>query len=250
MAYYKSSGGKHFDRKVVNVLYKMFKENTGRSMCDSGDAYGRNWEKNQGKKVSDFLKEPEVHIDFSREEGGKASLDYTVNLFHYLASCLDLDDTCEYFNREYVPAEDWNSEKAYGLSDAGEEYLISIGADIKEGWNSYNGEDPFSQVTQGSYVNLNGKTYLLLQIHGGCDVRGGYTDARLFLISEYEDGFLYPPDIWAECKGKSFQAPCPERLMECDEFYQDHGYGETEAEIDLGEDEDFPAYKAGFDMCN
>jgi hypothetical protein len=37
---------------------------------------------------------------------------------------------------------------------------------------------------QGSWVEINGDVYLLLQIHGGCDARGGYTNAKLFTTNE------------------------------------------------------------------
>jgi hypothetical protein len=47
---------------------------------------------------------------------------------------------------------------------------------------------------------MDGEPYLLLQIHGGADVRGGYTDAKLFkprddwqihsYLQEYIDPFL------------------------------------------------------------
>ena len=47
-------------------------------------------------------------------------------------------------------------------------------------FNTYNGDSDLSQVLQGSYLEINDEEYIMLQIHGGCDVRGGYTNARLF----------------------------------------------------------------------
>jgi hypothetical protein len=35
---------------------------------------------------------------------------------------------------------------------------------------------------QGQQLEFNGDDYILLQIHNGADVRGGYTDAKLFKI--------------------------------------------------------------------
>jgi hypothetical protein len=47
--------------------------------------------------------------------------------------------------------------------------------------------------------------YLLLQIHGGCDARGGYTNAKLFLppdygiineyLDEYRDSYSVDEDL-------------------------------------------------------
>jgi len=40
---------------TADILAGMFTENTGRHMLDSGGAYGRNWEHNQGRTTADFL---------------------------------------------------------------------------------------------------------------------------------------------------------------------------------------------------
>ena len=44
---------------------------------------------------------------------------------------------------------------------------------------------------QGNELTLEGEygeeKYLLLQIHGGADVRGGYTDARLFKLADHAE---------------------------------------------------------------
>ncbi len=46
--------------------------------------------------------------------------------------------------------------------------------------NTYNGEDLLSQTLQFIYWTDEDGAHVLLQIHGGADVRGGYTDARVF----------------------------------------------------------------------
>ena len=61
----------------------------------------------------------------------------------------------------------------------------------KHEFNTYNGGSDLSQVLQGAWLeDADGDTYLLLQIHGGCDVRGGYTDAKLFKTSD--DWVIHP----------------------------------------------------------
>ena len=59
------------------------------------------------------------------------------------------------------------------------------------GWNTYNWGAAHSQVMQGNELTLEGEygeeKYLLLQIHGGADVRGGYTDARLFKLADHAE---------------------------------------------------------------
>jgi hypothetical protein len=66
---------------------------------------------------------------------------------------------------------------------------------VKHTFNTYNWDSDLSQVLQGSWIDIGGQQYLLLQIHNGCDVRGGYTDAKLFvpvddgIIHEYLDDY-------------------------------------------------------------
>jgi hypothetical protein len=55
--------------------------------------------------------------------------------------------------------------------------------------NTYNNEDLLSQTIQFTYFEVeHGDAIVMLQIHGGCDVRGGYTAPKLFTLggnSEY-----------------------------------------------------------------
>lgn len=175
--------------KIDRILLSMLKEKTGAAICDSGDAYGRHWERNQSLQLKKLL--DSLSVEFDNKCGT-----YTISLFHYLRTQLDIDETCEKFNRINVPAKNWDSDAFYGLSTEGEDFLSQINAKIGGAWNSYNGETNLSQVIQGAYIDINEARYVLLQIHQGCDVRGGYTDARLFKISnEYED-FLSPEDVY------------------------------------------------------
>lgn len=71
--------------------------------------------------------------------------------------------------------------------------------EIKQTINTYNSDSDLSQILQYSWLTINDEQYLLLQIHGGCDARGGYTDAKLFkpteeyyiheYLREYEDSY-------------------------------------------------------------
>jgi len=46
---------------TAQKLAEMLQENTGRSILDSGDYYGRHWQRNQGR---DFESEPEGKLEF------------------------------------------------------------------------------------------------------------------------------------------------------------------------------------------
>ena len=175
--------------KIEKIVYKLLTTSTGSALCDSGDAYGRHWQRNQKKTLNDFRNEPEAILEVSEwvNKEGVKTYDFTpsISLFHKLVKSLDLDGVCEEFNRKQV--KDWEG-RFYGVSAKGQAWLDDMGfEEVGEGFNSYNWNANFSQVIQGQNLEFNGKYYVLLQIHGGCDVRGGYTDAKLFLLGNYEE---------------------------------------------------------------
>ena len=166
---------------LVSTVFGMFQEGTGAALCDSGGAYGRHWERNQLRTLADFEAEPEV----SWSHHGY----FTVSTFHYLvkAAGIELDDTARAFNE--LECADWDGD-TYGISRAQSDWLAEQGFKFHQSWNTYNHESSLSQVLQGtSLQDAAGEHYVLIQLHQGCDVRGGYTDARLFkLIGECMGG--------------------------------------------------------------
>lgn len=169
----------------------MLTESTGIAMMDSGGEEGRHWQRNQKKTIRDFENDEVVTLDYEIPCTTDDVL-INVSLFHYLPTVLELDDLCEAFNA--LPCKDWDSENAYGLSKRGEAFLVSAGFDFGESWNTYNGEDNLSQTLQGTNLKRDGLSegdYILLQIHNGADVRGGYTNAKLFKLQSFQE-FLNP----------------------------------------------------------
>jgi len=176
------------------LVYAMLTENTGSHMLDSGGAYGRNWERNQAKTIEDFDDELEVTIEKSEwtDKDGKVHTEYerNVSVFHYLSE-LESDHLCDKFNELNTDCKDWDGDFAWGVSQKGADFLELIGMESKHEFNTYNGDSDLSQILQGSWLeDADGDTYLLLQIHGGCDARGGYTDAKLFKVQD--DWMIHP----------------------------------------------------------
>ena len=190
---------------IENLIASMMIENTGTHFLDSGGAYGRNWQRNKGL-TADILKEmPSATLEVSiREWQGKphAELIPTVNIFHKLTGgMLELDDRCETFNAMPVP--DWG-DQLYGVSDRGAKWL----RDQKFTWkdegqfNTYNWQANLSQTLCGRFLAHDDGAYILLQIHGGADVRGRYTDAKLFRLddwAEQHDVYIDDCDFHVEC---------------------------------------------------
>lgn len=176
-------------KKLDILLHSMFTENTGKNLLDSGGAYGRNWERNQSKTIDNFINAPTATIEVRKyERNGKVEWDIslTLSLFHQLRQCLELDQLCDEFNAMDVG--NWNGEY-YGTDQDQCQWLEDQGFTADGGFNSYNWCANFTQVVQGQYLDLSGESYVLLQIHGGCDVRGGYTNAKLFKVT-CDDGYL------------------------------------------------------------
>lgn len=171
-----------------DMLWRMLRENTGRAMCDSGDYYGRSWERNAKKSLQDFRNDPEVRLQFS-VHNGKLSVDGTVSVFHFLSKALGPyrpDLTKRY--------RDWCRKKEgryYNTPGYFDEWLEVIHAQSSGCVNTYNGADALSQTLQYTQFSMDGEDFVGMSIHGGCDVRGGYTDIRVFELSDGSDVALW-----------------------------------------------------------
>jgi hypothetical protein len=191
---------------VESLIYEMMTENTGSHMLDSGGAYGRNHERNAKKTIEDFRAEPSARLEvyynpnFKEDITGGYEFMPTVNIFHKLTDgCLTLDELCHEFNAMEV--KDWDSEDFYGVSSEGEKWLQDKGFittdDLGDTFNTYNYDNVFSQILQGRFIQHepSDETYLVLQIHGGCDARGGYTDGKLFRVNkQYQEHYIVLDD--------------------------------------------------------
>lgn len=177
------------------LIHAMLTTSTGTHMLDSGGDNGRNWQRNQGKTLADFQVEPAASIDWyvKRDDDGNiisAEPEVTTSVFHKLTSgIIWQDDLCRQFNA--MPCDDWHGDY-YGTSTDQTEWLNNHGFDQRrgcDGWNTYNWAANFSQTMQGNDLERDGENYVLIQIHGGADVRGGYTDAKLFRLSDHYEHY-------------------------------------------------------------
>jgi hypothetical protein len=175
--------------KTKELIYEMLTECTGKHMCDSGMSNNRHWQRNQKKTIQDFENEPEEHI---YKDGDYIYRDLSV--FHYLSE-LELDDICNSFNKINSDCKDWDAETnddnfLYGVSKEAWQYLTKeikvkyLDVKINRSFNTYNYESDLVQCLQGANLTINNEEYILIQIHNGADVRGGYTDAKLFKLND------------------------------------------------------------------
>lgn len=176
--------------ETEQVIAGMMKENTGRHFLDSGGTSGRAWQRNQARE---FASEPESVLKWDYDY-----ISVVHNLYHWLVSRLEYSEELtaafdkfseEQENTHYLEdMEAWAAEIG-GRGIYGEGDPITV--------NSYNHEELLSQVIQFTYFELEdadafedatGGSYVLLQIHGGADVRGGYTAPKVFAVEDGSEG--------------------------------------------------------------
>jgi hypothetical protein len=175
--------------KVQKLVYAMLTENTGKHMLDSGGTDSRGWQRNQKKTILDFYNE-QAEQYFLDTDSKYPEIERSVSVFHYLSN-LELDEICDRFNKANKDAKDWDGD-LYGVSAKAEKVLFELSGEHKIDepriWNTYNGDSDLSQTLQGANLRLFNdgqfEDYVLVQIHNGADVRGGYTDAKLFKVTD------------------------------------------------------------------
>tara|TARA_R110002012_G_scaffold112050_1_gene257434 strand:- start:1738 stop:2436 length:699 start_codon:yes stop_codon:yes gene_type:complete len=174
---------------VNELVYSMLTENTGTHFLDSGGTNGRMWQRNESKCLQDFEDEHPESYQYAADSN---EIFRTVSVYHYLTNNLEINDICFEFNSLNTNPEDWEGgSDVYGVSVAAWDYLTEFNdVEVSRSWNTYNGESDLSQILQGANLTINDEHYILIQIHGGADARGGYTDAKLFKCGDYLDGMI------------------------------------------------------------
>jgi len=182
---------------TAEALHSQWLEPTGRNMLDSGGAYGRNWQRNQGKPVEAWTEAPEVTVD---------DWGVTVNTFQLLLKHLTYTPRSarlEASFRRYVERTP-EGEAYFNAHDSVEDWLDQdLGVtpednlDSYNSYNTYNFETLLDSTLQAvEFPTVTGR-YIALSYHGGCDVRGGYTDYKVYevcgdycLLAAYGDAYL------------------------------------------------------------
>lgn len=175
------------DEKLKKRIIKMLTENTGQHMLDSGGIYGRNYERNQNV---DWDKTPETTVESYGD-----SVEITVSVYHYLLGHLEITDESEVHDKMF---------KAF--CDSNDDYYLTNMEDYAEKFtktntvNTYNGECLLSQTLQFvTFKDGNDEEFIILQIHGGCDVRGGYTVPRVFAVKDIDYFYMGMVDVDCRC---------------------------------------------------
>lgn len=187
--------------RTVLSLIEQFGENTGRHMLDSGDAYGRGYER-WGRKgtaaaiAKDYLEGPSVKVD---------KYGWSVSTIHHLVEGLTYVPLADsWFKRWSVADDNRTGEQPPWLVSAERFAAVMLGYEADTQWedighsswgaeppqvvNTYNYDNPLDETIQfveftpevSRYGLIEGERYVLLQTHNGADVRGGYSRPRVY----------------------------------------------------------------------
>jgi hypothetical protein len=221
--------------KTEQVIFEMLTENTGTHMLDSGGDDGRKWQQNAKKSLEDFKNEPYATID---PKYGDSSL----STFHYLNEHLKFSEgmnlMLEEFAKDY-PNESWRETVSLFLDALGVPNEDESIEGQRWEFNTYNFDQFYvDQCLQGYFFSVGSKDYLALQVHGGADVRGGYTAPKIFEADRYE--FIL------DANRMSFRCPKCESLLKIEEYSATYTNPMNEP-LDLDSRDEMPRCKCGSD---
>lgn len=182
--------------ETEKIIAEMLWENTGVHPLDSGGFYGRAWQRN--RQIKDWKKTPEVLIT-TFDDG---DFFVSANVFHVLTRHLTRDEVSRRLEKEFYDfAEKPENEDLtwFQLMLEFAKILKESGFEIISIDNTYNYENVLSQDLQYVIFGNDDDAWIILQIHNGADIRGGYTKPRFFKVYDLDYFFTAMTEIWAYC---------------------------------------------------
>ena len=184
---------------VKRAVIEMLTESTGCHILDSGGSFGRHWQHNRAiTTIADWDDSAPETWKFEKW-GDRVNYEHSINIYHYLVENLSITEASQQKQREFDEyCEARPKDSYYQLM----EKFSNLEAHSPE-WseNTYNGDCDLSQGLQFNiFSDEDGDCFILLQVHNGADIRGGYTDPRVFEVD--------PDDFTSFGHGSLYQAPC------------------------------------------
>lgn len=206
--------------QTKEILAGMLLTSTGRAAMDSGDYYGRGWQRAQaaiqaatGKELPDIKVDEKTAyfdsllpsiVEFSTYKNQSIEINQSHNIFHWLSEKLEYCPEMDGMFNAYLETQK-DSQSYLADIETFLTYFENASGIYGEGdpvsFNSYNEENLLSDTIQGTYFCIENGDYVLLQIHRGCDVRGGYTRPTAFKCTEevgifdWGRGTLFTEDV-------------------------------------------------------
>ena len=189
------------DDPLEHQLIDILMENTGCDILDSGGAYGRAWQRNRQIKDWNLLPEIEVHA--------WADNDWycTVPIYHFLKAFLEITEESKRYQKLFDEFSSSEEFKDKYWPECMEGFAEKLGCRYNRVGNTYNYDNLLDHGLQyiiiGDYhdpldFDLE-QPLILLQVHLGCDIRGGYTSPYVFSLPESDYFHLAMGDLDAWC---------------------------------------------------
>ena len=197
---------------ATEVIRSQLTENTGRHFLDSGSHYGRHWEDNQDNPpweqpawvVNDGFVTHNVYDYMLRTlYRDSTAVALEIGLYTYAYHGPGQNDSWLSCMEGYAEYLQEPSLAMDGLMETGlprelaeqAAYAVDVGSDPLFTFNTYNQEmHGLSQCLQGTSFGGPYAEYTMIQVHGGCDIRGGYTAPRV-----YSAECPLPHELWVHC---------------------------------------------------
>ncbi len=199
----------------LSTAAKYTRQNTGKHFLDSGDYYGRQYERGYSSELTaiDSYGTPEINL--------------TAWLSEYAEFIPLHSQFYKWANRE--------ENREYSWFEAGENFMLERGFECVARDNIYNCENDFDQVfvyeiwENPEYRDCSDWIYsdsaiVVLYIHTGCDVRGGYS-SPLFVRFNTDSGYTMPLDWQCSLYSPDLEDKENEQLQV---FYSGYPLGELE----------------------
>ena len=169
------------------VLASMLSENTGASILDSGGAYGRHWERNQGMGKAEWEALPSGFL-----MDGEWPV---IRTYHFLNDRLMITKESEALNREYRAIYEADDE----VMNADHETVLERMGHESGGDYTYNCDNLLTQDFVFTDFEVNWQWFTVISTHNGCDARGGFSKPYVFEIrgsTEYWAHDISEAHLW------------------------------------------------------
>lgn len=156
---------------TAQAVKEMMTEVCDKNLLDSGGAYGYAYERR-----ANCDKEPEFKVHYELLDNGKLCIEVTKSMYWHLVN------TCQYRHDLTVMLDAYADlkDERYGAY-LGEDFFTSFGLNASSD-NTYNIEtllDGTFLFTQ-AYTSDEPTGLFVISTHNGCDVRSGYSSAKVF----------------------------------------------------------------------
>lgn len=174
----------------------MMTESTVINMFGSGGANGRLWQQN--RLIDDWNALPVAGVDVWGDDW--ANIRYST--FHYLNNFLDITEESERLNDVLIEIMNTSDESYYNDMEA---FLSMDDIDIDtyachDIINTYDYDNIIDHILQYAIFEVDGESYIMLQVHTGCNVRSGYSMPQIFALDEPDYFIMAQNTISAVCE--------------------------------------------------